>query len=45
MLWLKILLCYCVLAAVLMWFGYRSRGIWPEQNPVDETSKIAPPPP
>jgi hypothetical protein len=45
MLWLKILLCYCVLAAVLVWFGYRSRGVWPEQDPADEPGKVAPPPP
>jgi hypothetical protein len=44
MLWLKILLCYCVLAVVLVWFGYRSRGVWPEQDPADDTSKTAPPP-
>ena len=44
MLWLKILLCYCVLAAALVWFGYRSRGVWPEHDPADETSKVAPPP-
>jgi hypothetical protein len=45
MLWMKILLGYCVLAAALVWFGYRSRGVWPQRDPADESSKVVPPPP
>jgi hypothetical protein len=29
MLWLKLFLGYCVLVAIGMWFGYRSRKSWP----------------
>lgn len=44
MLWLKILLCYFLLAAALVWFGYRSRGVLPPQDPADETSEGMRPP-
>jgi len=37
MLWLKLLLAYCVLAGIGMWFGYRSRRAWPRHD-VDEMS-------
>jgi hypothetical protein len=29
MLWLKLFLGYCMLVAIGMWFGYRSRKFWP----------------
>jgi hypothetical protein len=32
MLWLKLLLGYCVLVGVGMWFGYRSRKPWPPEE-------------
>ena len=37
MLWLKLLLAYCVLVGIGMWFGYRSRRAWPRHD-VDEMS-------
>jgi hypothetical protein len=37
MLWLKLLLVYCVLVGLGMWFGYRSRRAWPSRD-VDEVS-------
>ena len=32
MLWLKLLLAYCVLVGFGMWFGYRSRRAWPSRD-------------
>ena len=32
MLWLKLLLAYCVLVGFGMWFGYRSRRAWPSRE-------------
>jgi len=32
MLWLKIALGYCVLTALGLWIGYRSRRTWPSQE-------------
>lgn len=37
MLWLKLLLAYCVLVGIGMWFGYRSRRAWPSRD-ADEVS-------
>lgn len=33
MLWLKLFLGYCVLVAIGMWLGYRSRRSWPSGDP------------
>ena len=46
MLWLKILFGYCLLAAMVVWFGYRSHGIWPRQDTADEDpgEAVRPPP-
>jgi hypothetical protein len=32
MLWLKMVLGYCVLVGVGLWLGYRSRRLWPSQS-------------
>jgi hypothetical protein len=32
MLWLKLLLAYCVLVGLGLWFGYRSRRAWPSRD-------------
>ncbi len=37
MLWLKLLLAYCVLVGFGMWFGYRSRRAWPSRD-VDDVA-------
>jgi len=41
MLWLKLLLAYCVLVGIGMWFGYRSRRAWPPRD-ADEVSRPVP---
>lgn len=38
MLWLKLLLGYCVLVGIGMWLGYRSRVFWPSRE--DESSAL-----
>ena len=37
MLWLKCLLGYCVLVAVGLWFGYRSRSVFEPPDPCTST--------
>jgi hypothetical protein len=37
MLWWKLLLAYCMLVGIGMWFGYRSRRAWPSRD-ADEVS-------
>jgi len=39
MLLLKLVVLYCLLLGVAAWFGYRSRFVWPDQDPA------GPPPP
>jgi hypothetical protein len=39
MLWLKLILGYCLLVAIGMWLGYRSRKSWPSAD-TDETSDL-----
>jgi len=41
MLWLKLLLAYCVLVGLGMWFGYRSRRAWPSHD-ADEVPGTVP---
>jgi hypothetical protein len=32
MLLLKVIVIYCLLLAVGLWFGYRSRFVWPDKD-------------
>jgi hypothetical protein len=41
MLWLKLLLAYCVLVGFGMWFGYRSRRAWPSRDADEVSGRVA----
>lgn len=43
MLWLKLLLGYCVLVGIGMWFGYRSRRAWPSGDTSGDTEETSAP--
>jgi len=37
MLWWKIALAYCLLEGLVIWFAYRMRMLWPEEDTDDNT--------
>lgn len=45
MLWMKIVVGYCLLAGLGLWLGYRSRLAWPPHDTDDGGTEVDPVPP